>query len=808
MNCTRLSVVACLMTLLLVTPAWSIDFAHEIVPILKKHCVTCHGGREEEGGFSINTRESVIDSGMVDLGDADASYLVELITSSDPAVQMPPPDRVRVPQEDVQLIRRWIEDDLKWEDGFTFALDVFEPPLRPREVDLPPAVNGRDHPIDRLLDDYCRKQGVPIPEPADETTFLRRAYLDLIGLLPTPGEVDAFLADSDPERREALIEELLDRRVDYADHWLTFFNDLLRNDYSGTGFITGGRKQISTWLYACLLENKPFDQMTRELVAPPTAASQGFIDGIKWRGNVSAGQTIEIQFAQNVSQAFLGINMKCASCHDSFIDRWTLNEAYGLAAIYASEPLAIYRCDKPTGETQSASWLFPELGQIDPEAPREEQLRQLAELMTHPENGRYARTIVNRLWHRMMGRGLVHPLDAMQTEPWYPELLDYLANHFVDSGYDLKSVLHLIATSQAYQSRCEVSEEKEGNADYVYRGPLQRRMTAEQFIDAVWQLTGTAPQEFDAPVFRSNVTPEMIAAVELRGDWIWGPTETMPVGGDQWLMRKSFTLPAEITGGGAVITCDNEFAVFVGGREIASGSDWTRPQLVDFGNTLKAGENTIVIRVANAGNAGSPNPAGLYFQAHWELEDGTTFSLSSDTTWQANSNVPSAREGRMGTPGKGWQSAVKVDAVSSWQQTLRERARPLIAQAISSADAPSMVRAALIKNTPLMQSLGRPIRDQIVSMRPDGLTTLEAIDLANSPEFSNALKDGSERWAESYAGSRKELVEQLFRAVLTRRPTDAEWGVIDEALGDSPSDQQIQDLMWALLMQPEFMMIR
>ena len=98
-----------------------------------------------------------------------------------------------------------------------------------------------------------------------------------------------------------------------------FWNDLLRNDYTGTGFITGGRRQITGWLHQSLVENKPFDQFVRELIAP-TDESRGFIDGIVWRGTVNASQTVPIQFAQNVGQTFLGINLKCASCHDSFVE--------------------------------------------------------------------------------------------------------------------------------------------------------------------------------------------------------------------------------------------------------------------------------------------------------------------------------------------------------------------------------------------------------------------------------------------------------------------------------------------------------
>jgi hypothetical protein len=170
--------------------------------------------------------------------------------------------------------------------------------------------------------------------PVDDREFLRRVSLDLVGLLKPPNDERPSSPTKVPTSA-ALVRELLANDVAYAEHWLTFWNDLLRNDYTGTGFITGGRKQIARWLYEALVSNKPYDQFASELVAPPTPDSAGFIEGIKWRGEVSAGQTNEVQFAQSVGQSFLGINLKCASCHDSFIDRWKLDEAYGLAAIYA-----------------------------------------------------------------------------------------------------------------------------------------------------------------------------------------------------------------------------------------------------------------------------------------------------------------------------------------------------------------------------------------------------------------------------------------------------------------------------------------
>ena len=782
----------------------AVDFAHEIVPILKSHCVTCHGGREEEGGFSINDRASWVASEMVSIERPDESHVLERISSSDPDVQMPPPDRPRLLPKEIESIRAWIREGLPWEAGYSFEVRAYEPPLRPQAVSIPPSRNGRSHPIDRLLDDYLSKRGLPSPEAIDDATFLRRVSLDLIGLIPTQAEYQSFLRDESRDKRSRLIDQLLAREVDYADHWLSFFNDLFRNDYSGTGFITGGRKQISKWLYTALRENQPFDAMTRELVAPTTNESRGFIDGIKWRGEVSAGQTLPVQFAQSVSQAFLGINLKCASCHDSFIDRWTLKDAYGLAAIYADQPLELYRCDKPTGEVQAAAWLFPDLGELNPELPRDERLKRLADLMTDKQNGRFARTIVNRLWHRMMGRGLVHPLDAMQTEPWHAELLEHLAQRFVESGYDLKALLRWIATSEAYQSRCEVRENEAG--DYIYRGPRARRMTAEQFMDAVWRLTDSAPTQSDAPTFRSSATKEQIKATKITGKWIWAPTEGPPPAGEELLLRTILRLESDVENAGAVVTCDNEFALSIGGREVAAGADWTKPQLVNLKGRLKKGNNVVLLRVKNAGN--TPNAAGAFLQMRIVSKGGQTVVAQSDGTWEFTRKIPSSREGRQQWPANGWNPVAEVPELSVWRSVLNDKAKPLLAQLERSEMDRPTVRASLVKNTPLMQSLGRPLREQIVSMRPDQLTTLEAIDLANSSALTESLVRGSRTWREREFASTDDLISAMFVAALARTPSASERELFRETLGDRPSEESIQDALWVLLMLPEFLLVR
>src|SRR5262249_26865797 len=146
-----------------------------------------------------------------------------------------------------------------------------------------------DHPIDRIVDPYFAKNKVAWPAPLGDLPFVRRVYLDAIGLLPTPEEVIAFEQDPSADKRARLVHKLLDEKRSYTEHWLSFWNDLLRNDYAGTGYIDGGRTQITSWLYSSLLENKPYDQFVRELINP-TSDSEGFIKGIIWRGNVNASQ--------------------------------------------------------------------------------------------------------------------------------------------------------------------------------------------------------------------------------------------------------------------------------------------------------------------------------------------------------------------------------------------------------------------------------------------------------------------------------------------------------------------------------------
>ena len=495
------------------------DFVHEVVPILKKNCAECHTDMKKKGGFSMNTEESFRkgseDGPVVDPAQPEKSLILKLVATADEDLRMPPKGK-GLDAKEIETLTAWVLAGAAWEPGFSFTKAAYEPPLRPRIPVLPAAVNQRANPLDRIIDHYLAEKNLPPPAALDDAAFLRRVHLDLVGLLPDAEKVRTFAADPSPEKRARLVDDLLEDKTAYAEHWLTFWNDLLRNDYVGTGYIDGGRKQISGWLYQALYDNMPYDQFVRELVAP-SPANDGFANGIKWRGSISAAQRVPLQYAQSVGQTFLGINLKCASCHDSFVDRWKLSEAYGLAAIYSDEPLEMFRCDKPTGKPAVPAWLFPELGTVDASLPKAERLKQLAALITHPQNGRTPRAIANRLWQRLMGRGIVHPVDAMQSPPWSEDLLDQLAVHLVENRWDLKQTLRLICLSAAYQSKAESYEQPPPETTYVYRGPRPKRLTAEELTDAIWQVCGTAPANFDAPVTRAAPQP-MVRASLLKSD--------------------------------------------------------------------------------------------------------------------------------------------------------------------------------------------------------------------------------------------------------------------------------------------------
>ena len=488
--------------------------------VMAHNCYKCHSGAKIEGELRLDEKEFVFQGGengpVILPGNSADSELIRRITLPKNHKKLMPAKGKQLSDEEIALLAFWIDQGAPWPEGVSQQSIYRVADLAPRNPTLPPAKSGLENPIDRWVDAYFQANKISWQKTAEDRVFLRRLYLDIIGLLPSPAELKSFEQDPNPQKRSAWAEKLLERKDDYTQHWLTFWNDILRNDYTGTGYITNGRFAITDWLYTSIRDNKPYNQLVKELLNP-TEKSKGFIEGIRWRGTVNASQRTEMQAAQNVGQVILGLNLKCASCHDSFVSDWELEEAYAFANIFADSTLEISRCEIPTGKFAKTKILWEELGNIDSTASKAEKLRQLADNLVQPANGRMYRTFVNRIWKQLMGRGIVEPVDEMDNLPWSQDLLDWLAVDFVENGYNIKRLILQITSSKIYQMESfpVASPDLLLAADFTFQGMVRKRMTAEQFSDAVGNLASPLFDSAEVKFKPYELIPEAQMATSL-----------------------------------------------------------------------------------------------------------------------------------------------------------------------------------------------------------------------------------------------------------------------------------------------------
>ncbi len=405
------------------------------------------------------------------------------------------------------------------EEAFVARRDI-----RLTRVEPPAARLAGDHPIDHFIREKWREAALPqaaAPPPlCDDAAFLRRAYLDLIGVIPTVEECDRFLSSTEPEKRARLIDELLARDDDYAAHWTPFWEDALG---SANTELQGGiptRGNYRRWIYDSFRDNTPFDVLAAELIDPSMPGHQAAI-GAEANGKISKVAYVKsethvdaMQSAANVAQVFLGTSMKCASCHSHFEnDEWPQQRFLAFAGMFAGRDLELIRCEARSGQIVAAAFPFDLPGMpADVPADEDGRLRRAAQLLTDPLNPRFAKAIVNRLWKRYLGLGLFEPVDDFRQDrvPSHPELLDWLAYDFMTHGYDLKHTIRLILTSRAYQTRYDAAladsfDVSRPTEPRYFRSPSLRRLTAEQVIDSV-RLATTQRLEPSARLYLDTTT--------------------------------------------------------------------------------------------------------------------------------------------------------------------------------------------------------------------------------------------------------------------------------------------------------------
>jgi len=359
--------------------------------------------------------------------------------------------------------------------------------------------------IDQQVFANLKLIGVPPSPLCDDATFLRRISLDIAGRLPTLDETKTFFADKQTDKRDRVIEALL-QSPDYADFFANKWTALLKNKRDDAADITANFA-FHAWMRDSLLANTPYDQIVRQILA-----STGTIVSnppVAWYKRVKEPTTQ----LEDVAQLFLGVRMQCAQCHHHPFERWSQHDYYSLSAFFTQigrKPTAIAGEDlifhkRGIAQTENKKTKLQvrpaALGQPALDiAPDEDPRLQLADWMSSKSNPFFAKALVNRYWKHFFKRGLIEPEDDIRdTNPaTNPELLDALAQHFITSGFDLKSVVRVIAQSHTYQLSAMPNEHNavdRQNFSHYY----PRRMQAEVLLDAIDQVTGAKTDFADLP---------------------------------------------------------------------------------------------------------------------------------------------------------------------------------------------------------------------------------------------------------------------------------------------------------------------
>ena len=376
-----------------------------------------------------------------------------------------------------------------------------------RDAESPREWNNNS--VDSHLFNQWRQLGIVPSAVADDATFLRRVTLDIIGTLPSDSEVTEYLTAPRSDKRQALINRLLER-PEYASYFALKWADVLQN--RGAGYSTSKQRAGTTlfaeWIRDSLEANKPYDQFVSEILTA-TGSQNENPPAIWYRTVRKPGEYVE-----SVAQAFLGVRVQCAQCHHHPTERWSQSDYYGLAAVFSrvGRKGGFADAEVPTDEMiflkESAVVLHPRTGKILKPQPlggnefslglHDDPRVSLARWMSAGDNPFFARTMVNRMWAHFMGRGIVHPIDDARSTnpPSNPELLDGLAQDFISSGYDLKQLIRVIANSYAYRLESAPHAGNVGDTQTFARF-YPRRMPAEVLLDGISQVLDV-PTNFDS----------------------------------------------------------------------------------------------------------------------------------------------------------------------------------------------------------------------------------------------------------------------------------------------------------------------
>ncbi|RUL89393.1 DUF1553 domain-containing protein [Tautonia sociabilis] len=352
----------------------------------------------------------------------------------------------------------------------------------------------RDNLVDRAVFAKLNRMRIAPSEPSTDEEFIRRVYLDTIGVLPTPEETKAFLDNPSPTRYEEVVEQLIER-PEFNDFWALKFADVLR---SNSRLIKSkGAYAFHRWIRSQLEQNRPLDAFVRDLL---TADGSTFDNPAANYYRIS--RTPE-EAVETTAQLFLGVRIQCAKCHNHPFERWTQDDYYGFAAFFSRvrQKQGLLPDEEIIFATDSGDVRQPRTGQVMPpkalggpvfaddqsEADRPDRL---AEWLTSEDNDFFAKSTVNRIWYHLMGKGIVDPVDDFRDSnpASNDELLDGLADDFVASGYDLRHLVRTILTSRTYRLSARANELNADDEVY-FSHAVTKLLPAEVLLDAISTVT-------------------------------------------------------------------------------------------------------------------------------------------------------------------------------------------------------------------------------------------------------------------------------------------------------------------------------
>lgn len=455
--------------------------ANQAVSLIRERCGRCHG-ENDQGGLQLLDRQLALaggDSGAPAIvpGDVLNSEVLNRVASDDEDLRMPPAGPLEAAE--VALLTKWIEEGAPW---------------------LPSS-----------LPENLLKQSQAAA--VDDASFVRRAYLDTVGVPPTSEEAQAYVDDSNPEKKAALLDRLLnDQRV--ADNWVSLWQDLLAENPNPLKPSLNNSGPFRWFLHEALRDQRPWDRVVTELIMLRGSERLG---GSKGFGFAADNDVPLAEKAHVIAGTFLGIDLQCARCHDAPYSDRKQSDLFNLAAMlkrdsqpvppsssvdpgfFAANPRqSLISVTLNPGTAVEPVWPFEELvseeqGLIidgflaDPNDSRE----RLAAYVTAPVNERFTQVIVNHYWKRLIGTGIVEPVqDWDAAEPSHPELLEWLARDFVAHNYSLTQLMRTIMTSDLYARQAVGDNSGKTAVERFFAAPDRRRMTAEQVVDSMLAVAG------------------------------------------------------------------------------------------------------------------------------------------------------------------------------------------------------------------------------------------------------------------------------------------------------------------------------